>query len=143
MAYRKAATFELSASAAAAWLRRGEIEALQAECLPYDERKFRQALRSIRGMTKESVPSFAPATKKMCASAGVAVLFVHELPLIPLDDWGEFVADGIFEEAAVDRFAKRQGIAAGIVVGRLQREKHLSYRTHLNSKKVRLRWADD
>ena len=63
--------------------------------------------------------------------------------LIAPEDWDEFVADGIFEEATVDRFAKRQGIAAGIVVGRLQREKHLSYQTRLNSKKVRLKWADD
>ena len=220
VAYRKAMKFQMSASAAAAWLRRGEIEALQAECPPYDEKKFRHALQTIRGMTKDPVASFAPATKKLCANAGVAVLFVHELPkapvsgaaywlnskkaviqlslryksndhlwfsffhesghilkhgkrdffleglpvsdesaspetweaeadefardfMIPPDDWAEFVADGVFEEATVDRFAKRQGIAAGIVVGRLQREKYLSYRTHLNSKKVRLKWADD
>ena len=63
--------------------------------------------------------------------------------MIPPDDWAEFVADGIFEEATVDRFAKRQGIAAGIVVGRLQHEHHLSHRTHLNCKKVRLKWAGD
>ena len=63
--------------------------------------------------------------------------------LIPPEDWDEFVADGIFEEATIDRFAKRQGIAAGIVVGRLQHEHLLSHRTHLNSKKFRLKWADD
>ena len=220
VAYRKAATFEMNAGATASWLRRGEIEALQAECLPYDEKKFQQALRSIRGKTKDPVAAFVPATKKLCANAGVAVLFVHELPkapvsgaaywlnskkaviqlslryksndhlwfsffhesghilkhgkrdffleglpvpddtirqesweaeadefardfLIPPADWNEFITEGIFEETTIARFAKRQGIAAGIVVGRLQHEQHLSHRTHLNSKKVRLKWAGD
>ena len=220
VAYRRAATFEMSASAAAAWLRRGEIEALQTECAPYDEKKFHQALRSIRDMTKDPVARFASETKRLCAKAGVAVLFVHELPkapvsgatywlnskkaviqlslryksndhlwvsffhesghilkhgkrdffleglppsgesagqetweaeadefardfLIPPEEWDEFVEDGSFDEAAIDRFAKRQRIAAGIVVGRLQHEHHLSHSTHLNSKKIRLKWADD
>lgn len=220
VAYRRAATFELNASAASAWLRQGELEAIAAECSPYDEKKFLQALMTIRGMTKDPVATFAPATKKLCANAGVAVLFVHELPkapvsgaaywlnskkaviqlslryksndhlwfsffhesghvlkhgkrdffleglpasaesseqgaweaeadefardfLIPPEGWDEFVADGVFEETTIDRFAKRQRIAAGIVVGRLQHENHLSHRTQLNSKKIRLKWAGE
>ena len=58
-----------------------------------------------------------------------------------IDD--ELVADGVFEEATIDQVAKRQGLAAGIVVGRLQHENHLSHRTQLNSKKVRLKWASE
>jgi addiction module HigA family antidote len=42
--------------------------------------------------------------------------------------------------AAVEKFAKLIGIAPGIVVGRLQREKIIQY-SHLNRLKVRLEWA--
>ncbi len=54
--------------------------------------------------------------------------------LIAPDAWNAFVAAGAFTESVVRTFARRQGIAAGIVVGRLQREKHLPP-SHLNNLK--------
>jgi addiction module HigA family antidote len=42
--------------------------------------------------------------------------------------------------AAVTAFARRIGIAPGIVVGRMQKEKYLPW-THLNGLKVRYRWT--
>jgi HTH-type transcriptional regulator/antitoxin HigA len=43
---------------------------------------------------------------------------------------------------AVDAFARRIGIAAGIVVGRLQREGIIDY-CQFNGLKQRLRWAKE
>jgi len=54
--------------------------------------------------------------------------------LIPPDDYTAFVSAGSFTEQAVRDFAKQQGIAPGIVVGRLQREKLLPP-SHLNNLK--------
>jgi HTH-type transcriptional regulator/antitoxin HigA len=54
--------------------------------------------------------------------------------LIPPKDYGAFVSAGSFTEQAVREFARSQGIAPGIVVGRLQREKHLPP-SHLNNLK--------
>ena len=41
----------------------------------------------------------------------------------------------------VIQFAKQIGIAAGIVIGRLQHDKHLPY-THLNRLKETFKWVD-
>lgn len=54
--------------------------------------------------------------------------------LIPPDDYAAFVGAGSVTEHAVRDFAKQQGIAPGIVVGRLQREKLLPP-SHLNNLK--------
>lgn len=47
--------------------------------------------------------------------------------LIPPDRFDRFVAKGVFTNDSVQAFAKLVGIAPGIVVGRLQREKLIEY----------------
>jgi addiction module HigA family antidote len=59
--------------------------------------------------------------------------------LVPPDPWASFVDQADFSEEAVRQFAKAQGIGAGIVVGRLQREDHLD-RSHLNGLKKAIDW---
>lgn len=63
--------------------------------------------------------------------------------LIPRSAWRRFVERGDFRSTAVDSFASEQGIAPGIVVGRLQHEGRASWNSRLNSLKVRLRWAGE
>ncbi len=60
--------------------------------------------------------------------------------LIPLAAWRAFAARPRFSKLSVSRFAEQQGIAAGIVVGRLQHEELLPY-THLNGLKRRFEWT--
>lgn len=60
--------------------------------------------------------------------------------LIPRGDWQSFVATSLYSEMAIRQFAEEQGIAPGIIVGRLQHEDRLSWRTPLNKLKVRLGW---
>lgn len=64
----------------AAWLRMGEIEADKIECQPYDAKKFVQALREIRKYADKPASEWYPAMVKLCAEAGVAVVFVREIP---------------------------------------------------------------
>jgi len=59
--------------------------------------------------------------------------------LIPPVKWHRFVETGRFSAAHVRAFANKAGIAAGIVVGRLQFEKRISY-TQLNALKVAYTW---
>ncbi len=61
--------------------------------------------------------------------------------LLPPADYEGFVAAGRFTEDAVRAFAKREGIAPGIVVGRLQRDDHLDP-SHLNDLKKPILWAN-
>ncbi len=62
--------------------------------------------------------------------------------LIPGEDWRQFVADGTKSAHAVQQFAKEQGIAPGIVVGRLQHEKRLPW-NRMNQLKRRLAWKTE
>ena len=60
--------------------------------------------------------------------------------LAPPDDWRKFTASRLTTEEAVRQFAERQGIAPGIVVGRLQHEGLLPGNC-LNGLKRKLRWT--
>ncbi len=57
--------------------------------------------------------------------------------LVPRPDWSQFVAASPLTGPAVRQFAGQQGIAPGIVVGRLQHEGHLRW-SQLNELKTRL-----
>ncbi len=59
--------------------------------------------------------------------------------LIPKGAWQTLVASSPRSARVVTAFADEQGIAPGIVVGRLQHEGHLPW-SQLNSLKVRLAW---
>ena len=60
--------------------------------------------------------------------------------LIPPAAWRAFTDRGLFSRVMVSEFAREQGIAPGIVVGRLQHEELLPY-THLNGLKRRFEWT--
>jgi addiction module HigA family antidote len=78
--YRKSYKHEPDRFALATWLRRGEIQAQDVECAPYDETAFRSALKEIRALTLSPPEVFQPALMRKCAACGVAVVFVPELP---------------------------------------------------------------
>jgi HTH-type transcriptional regulator/antitoxin HigA len=214
--FRKTTAFASSREALSAWLRRGEIEAQGIYCQPYAAETFRQTLiDQIRPLTLTPPDVFQPKLVRLCAQAGVAVVFVPQLSqarvsgatrwlkpnkaLIQLslryktDDhlWFTFFheaghillhgkRDVFLEDDAVTdakeqqantfaanilipparlrgflaqpksvygskigirAFASEIGIAPGIVVGRLQHDKHLSP-ANCNDLKQRLAWAD-
>lgn len=58
-----------------AWLRKGEIEARQIRCEPFNKEAFFKALDGIRDLTMEAPEVFQTRLVDMCASAGVAVRF--------------------------------------------------------------------
>ena len=61
--------------------------------------------------------------------------------LVPRRHWKRFVGSSSFSEVDVVRFAEEQGIAPGLVAGRLQHEGRVPW-SHLNQLKARLEWAD-
>ncbi|MBF0381007.1 MAG: HigA family addiction module antidote protein [Magnetococcales bacterium] len=80
VAYRQTQRFETHAEAVSAWLRQGEIEARQMPCSPFDKKKFQQALKKVRSLTTQTPEAFQPKLIEWCSLAGVAVVFVPELP---------------------------------------------------------------
>lgn len=80
VAYRQTRRFAACAESVSAWLRKGEIESRQIRCQPFDKNAFLKALEGIRDLTVEAPEIFKPQLVDMCASAGVAVVFIPELP---------------------------------------------------------------
>ncbi len=194
VAFRCSPSFKSSRESVSAWLRIGEICAGGVTCSSYNKSRFNVSLREIRSLTPEVPEVFEPRMRELCAKAGVALVFVSELPgthlsgatrwvskekalimlslrhkgddhfwfsffheaghillggkrnvfldemnswtapeeelanefasstLIVKDDYREFLERGVFTATSVKRFAEEQGIAPGIVVGRLQHE---------------------
>ena len=77
--FRKSRKFRAEPGAVATWLRLGELEAQQIRTIPFDKEKFRAVLRKIRKLTTESPEVFSPKMVALCASAGVAVVFIPEI----------------------------------------------------------------
>ena len=214
VAYRHSPSFQSDKPALATWLRLGELEAERQECVDYNEARFKQALKKIRGLTQTPVEQALEKAQRFCNKAGVALVLVKPFPktalsgaawwltprkavlelsvrhktddhlwfslfheaahillhskkqvfidwmksnkeiaeveseanlwasnfLIPPGDWKQFVATSSYSEMAIRQFAEEQGITPSIIVGRLQHEDCLSWRTPLNKLKIRLEW---
>ena len=78
--YRKSPAFTSSRESVASWLRIGELEAADINTNPFSKAKFRQALDEIRHLTQLEPAEFEPRMKQLCYEAGVALVFVPELP---------------------------------------------------------------
>jgi len=199
VAYRKSPKLKASPKAVAAWLRIGDLRASEIETKPFDRTAFRSSLDEIRSLTNLKASSFEPQMKRLCADAGVALVFVPELPktrlsgatrwlsaekaliiqslrhckddhfwftffheaahvllhgkrdvfiddedvaesakedeangfaashLIPEAEYRDLASEKAISRARVRAFAKRLGIAPGIVVGRLQHDRVIPF----------------
>ena len=78
--YRVSRTYRPDQYALAAWLRQGEIVGAKCDCAPYDSDLFKEVLSQIRDLTTEPPSVFQPKVAELCASCGVVVAFVPELP---------------------------------------------------------------
>jgi addiction module HigA family antidote len=79
--YRKTKAFASSPYALSAWLRQGERIAQEMQCASYRAQTFRDLLAgSIRGLTQLPPEQFQESLVKMSAEAGVAVVFLPQIP---------------------------------------------------------------
>jgi HTH-type transcriptional regulator / antitoxin HigA len=80
VAYRHSLAHKSSPHALFTWLQIGQRMAERMECKPYDTVTFRAALDRIRNTTIEDARQASIELIKGCQEAGVAVVFVSELP---------------------------------------------------------------
>ena len=92
VAYRKSHTFTSSRESVVSWLRIGELEAADIRTDPFDKAKSRQALDEIRNLTQLEPAEFEPRMKELCSGAGVALVFVPELPKTRLSGATRWIA---------------------------------------------------
>ena len=77
--FRQSKAFRVDPYALAAWLRLGELEALEIDCEPFDRASFMEVLREVRDLTTSDPSDFVPRLVDACAAAGVAVVFIPEI----------------------------------------------------------------
>ncbi len=80
IAYRQTLRQMTSKEAVSAWLRATELEANKVSTAPFAEHKLRLAIPELRRQTKEGPEVFVPELQRLCAPAGVAVVWIPELP---------------------------------------------------------------
>jgi addiction module HigA family antidote len=80
VAFRKSGAYKADNRALICWLRKGEQEAKQIDCTPFESSKFLKALKNIRLLTIEPPEVFQPELVRLCAGCGVAVVFIPALP---------------------------------------------------------------
>lgn len=80
--FRRSPAFETDPVAVAAWLRQGELNAQRLSCKTYNATRFRAVLAEVRQLTHQSPEDFQAELIRLCATAGVAVVFVPELPKV-------------------------------------------------------------
>lgn len=78
--YRHSATQKSDPHALAAWLRRGQVEALEKDLPAYDPAMWEMALKAIRDNISEDPGHFQKLIMEQCAQAGVGLIFLPALP---------------------------------------------------------------
>jgi HTH-type transcriptional regulator / antitoxin HigA len=77
--YRGGEATERHPGYVAAWLRIGELQAQAIETAPYDRDEFKRAMTKIRTLTLGEIGVWCKEVTKLCAAAGVAVVFTKEI----------------------------------------------------------------
>ena len=67
-------------AAITAWLRMGELQAARLQTADYNAAQLEAALPAMRALTTVKAEEIAPALVRLCAQAGVALVFVPALP---------------------------------------------------------------
>ena len=83
VAERRSQCFETCPGPASVWIRLGEIQSHQIDCLPFDKNNFTRAVRTIRLLTVKDPEEFIPELIQLCADSGVALVLVPEMKKVP------------------------------------------------------------
>jgi HTH-type transcriptional regulator / antitoxin HigA len=84
VAFRRSKAFRNDPGLLAGWLRVGEIQARKLECAPYSAARFGKSLEAIRGLTLKPHSQYLKDLTRICAQAGVALVFLPEPPRLSI-----------------------------------------------------------
>jgi HTH-type transcriptional regulator/antitoxin HigA len=93
IAFRQTRKFATSIEAISAWIRATELEAAQLETKDFDENRLRSLLNDLRCQTREPAEKFVPKVQDLCGSAGIAVVWVPELPHTGISGCARWLSD--------------------------------------------------
>ncbi len=93
VAYRQTRRFRISPEAIAAWVRATELQAAEIVTADFDEVVLHDTLPQLRALTREPAEHFVPTVQRLCALAGVAVVWVPELSETGISGCARWVSD--------------------------------------------------
>ena len=71
--------------AISAWLRKGELQALEVPSMAYSEKTFKELLPAIKSLMAHQPADFLLQLQTICANAGVKVVYTPCLPKAPIN----------------------------------------------------------
>lgn len=93
VAYRQTRKFQTTIEAVSAWTRQTELEAARVQTKDFNEDRLRALVEGLRHQTMEPAERFIPKVQDLCASAGVAVVWVPELPSTGISGCARWLTD--------------------------------------------------
>jgi addiction module HigA family antidote len=81
--------------ALSAWLRKGDLQALELKAPEYDERKFKSNLSKIKNIMADQPEDFFRILQNFCLEAGVKVVHTPCLPKAPINGSTRWLNEGI------------------------------------------------
>ena len=94
IAYRQTRQFETNLEAVSAWIRATEIAARNIPTAAFDASALRSLIPELRRQTREGPEVFVPEVQRLCAAAGIAVVWVPELPHTGISGSSQWITDG-------------------------------------------------
>lgn len=93
VAYRQTRVFKSRQESIAAWVREAELMAGELNVADYNEDRLRSSLESLRRLTRERADAIMDPIQSICASAGVAVVLIPELPQTCISGCARWLSD--------------------------------------------------
>lgn len=93
VAFRISLAHVNNAGAISVWLRKGQLDAGKIKLKSFTKNQFRKALKTIRELAYKHPKDFKKKLQDVCASVGVAVVYVPNLPKAPISGAARWIYD--------------------------------------------------
>ena len=93
MAYRQTRKFATSVESVSAWVRETELVAAELQTADFNEQLLRASIEELRRLTRKRAEEVMEPIQKICAAAGVAVVWVPELPHCAISGCARWLSD--------------------------------------------------
>lgn len=93
VAYRQTRKFTTSVEAISAWVRETELVAADLQTADFNEDLLRSSIESLRRLTRTKADTIMEPIQNICAAAGVAVVWVPELPNCGISGCARWLSD--------------------------------------------------
>ncbi len=93
VAYRQTRKFKAKEESIAAWVRETELVARQLDVAEFDERRLLSSLEELRRFTRIRADEIMDPVQRICAGAGVAVVWVPALPKTGISGCARWLSD--------------------------------------------------